>query len=568
MPFSRLQSAAALTTLTFILCYAPDGHRAATPPGPYALTDLGTLGGLSALAFHLNETGQVVGYATTSASQARAFVWQGGSMTNLGTLGGSSSFAHGINDVGQIVGESRVSGTSQSHAAFWNNGTITDLTPGVEPSTANAINNAGQIVGTRNHATAFLWQGGVTTDLPDLGGGAGAGNDINNDGQAVGSSYTGLAPHAVLWENGTATDLGVLPGKEDSGASAINDVGQIVGSSGTTDPETYEVTSSSFIYENGQMTALPVPSTENYASDINDAGVVVGSMRGTGGFSKYHAYIFADGVVTNLNSLIPSGSGLHLAFAYAINNDGQIAGVAVDAQYRNHAFLLTPLAAGTATVSIGDASVTEGDTATRTATLTLTLSATSGSPVTVTYTTADGSATAGDYQPASGTATFAAGQTSTTIAVLVNGDRTGEANETFVVNLSQASSGAMIADGQGAVTIADDEPRLSVNDVSKNEGHSGTTPFVFTVRLSAASTVAINAAFATSDGSARAAEDYDALSGVVTFNPGEITKTVTVNVKGDRKAEGTELFGLHLSSATGAFLADGQGSGSIKNDDR
>jgi hypothetical protein len=150
----------------------------------------------------------------------------------------------------------------------------------------------------------------------------------------------------------------------------------------------------------------------------------------------------------------------------------------------------------------------------------------------------------------------------------VNGDRTGEANETFVVNLSQASSGAMIADGQGAVTIADDEPRLSVNDVSKNEGHSGTTQFVFTVRLSAASTVAISAAFATSDGSARAAEDYDALSGVVTFNAGEITKTVTVNVKGDRKAEGTELFGLHLSSATGAFLADGHGSGSIKNDDR
>jgi hypothetical protein len=66
-------------------------------------------------------------------------------------------------------------------------------------------------------------------------------------------------------------------------------------------------------------------------------------MRGTGGFSKYHAYIFADGVVTNLNSLIPSGSGLHLAFAYAINNDGQSAGVAADAQYRNHAFLLTPV---------------------------------------------------------------------------------------------------------------------------------------------------------------------------------------------------------------------------------
>ena len=55
-------------------------------------------------------------------------------------------------------------------------------------------------------------------------------------------------PHAFLWQNGVMTDLGVLPGDEDSGASAINSLGQIVGSSGRTDPETYEVTSRSFLY--------------------------------------------------------------------------------------------------------------------------------------------------------------------------------------------------------------------------------------------------------------------------------------------------------------------------------
>ncbi len=64
------------------------------------------------------------------------------------------------------------------------------------------------------------------------------------------------------------------------------------------------------------MTALPVPSWESYAADINDSGVVVGTMRAAGGFSNYHAYIYADGVVTNLNSLIPSGSGLHLVYAH------------------------------------------------------------------------------------------------------------------------------------------------------------------------------------------------------------------------------------------------------------
>ena len=122
-------------------------------------------------------------------------------------------------------------------------------------------------------------------------------------------------PHAFLWQDGVMTDLGVLPGQEDSGASAINNLGQIVGSSGTTDPETYEVTSQSFLYESGVMTALPVPSSESYAGDINDAGVVVGTMRAGGGFSKWHAYIYADGVVTDLNSRLQPGSGLHILYA-------------------------------------------------------------------------------------------------------------------------------------------------------------------------------------------------------------------------------------------------------------
>ena len=112
-------------------------------------------------------------------------------------------------------------------------------------------------------------------------------------------------PHAFLWQNGVMTDLGVLPGDEDSGAAAINNLGQIVGSSGRTDPDTYEVTSRSFLYQGGVMTALPVPSSESYAGDINDSGVVVGTMRAGGGVGNYHAYIYADGVVTNLNSLIP-----------------------------------------------------------------------------------------------------------------------------------------------------------------------------------------------------------------------------------------------------------------------
>ena len=148
---------------------------------------------------------------------------------------------------------------------------------------------------------------------------------------------------------------------------------------------------------------------------------------------------------------------------------------------------VTPSAATPAQISIGDVTVTEGNTGTRAATFTVTLSAASTQTVTVAYATGNGTATAGsDYQAASGTLTFAPGETSKTITVLVNGDRLGEPNETFFVNLSSPTN-ATIADGQGVGTIVDDEPRISISDVTKAEGKKGqTTLFTFTVTLSAA----------------------------------------------------------------------------------
>jgi hypothetical protein len=114
----------------------------------------------------------------------------------------------------------------------------------------------------------------------------------------------------------------------------------------------------------------------------------------------------------------------------------------------------------------------------------------------------------------------------------------------------------------------DDEPRVSINDVSKNEGQNGTTPFVFTVTLSPAPDIAVNLAFATADGSAKSAEDYQAASGALAFIPGQMSKTITVTVIGDRKLEGQEVFYVNLSGAVGAFIVDSQGTGVVRNDDR
>ena len=200
----------------------------------------------------------------------------------------------------------------------------------------------------------------------------------------------------------------------------------------------------------------------------------------------------------------------------------------------------------------------------------MTLSAAYDVPVTVDYATADGTATAGsDYQAATGTLTFAPGETSKTITVLVNGDRLAEPNETFVVNLSSPTN-ATIADGQGVGTIVDDEPRISISDVTKYEGKKNqTTLFTFTVTLSAAYDQAVTMSFRTADGTATTSDsDYVAKTGTLTFAPGETTKTITIEVKGDSKKEADETFYLDLfGNSSNSLFTKKRGIGTILNDD-
>jgi len=189
--------------------------------------------------------------------------------------------------------------------------------------------------------------------------------------------------------------------------------------------------------------------------------------------------------------------------------------------------------------------------------------------VTINFATADGTATAGsDYQAASGTLTIPAGQTRGTITVLVNGDRLGEANETLFVNLSAATNG-LIVDSQGVGTVFDNEPRISISDVTRAEGKNRqTTLFTFTVTLSAAYDQPVTVSFRTVDGAAKAGEDYTARTGTLTFAPGETTKTVTVEVKGDSKREASKTFYLDLFGLSGnALFTKNRGVGTILNDD-
>ena len=223
----------------------------------------------------------------------------------------------------------------------------------------------------------------------------------------------------------------------------------------------------------------------------------------------------------------------------------------------------------TPTISVNDTTIPEGTGGTTTGNFTASLSAASGRTVTVQYATSDGTATnPGDYASASGTLTFAAGETSKSIPVVVNGDNADELDETFNVVLSSPSN-VTILDGTGVGTITDDDgpPALSVDNVSVAEGNSGTANATFTVTLSPASGKTVTVNYATANGTASAPADYTAKSGGLTFSAGETTKTVTVLTKGDVLDEDNETFTLDLSGAANATISDNQGVGTINDDD-
>ena len=162
-----------------------------------------------------------------------------------------------------------------------------------------------------------------------------------------------------------------------------------------------------------------------------------------------------------------------------------------------------------------------------------------------------------------------AGQTTGTITVLVNGDRLAESNETFVVNLS-SPAGATMADGQGLATIIDNEPRISISDFAKKEGRKNpATLFTFTVTLSAAYDQPVTMSYRTMNGTTTTGDgDYVAKTGTLTFAPGQTTKTITIEVKGDSKREGNETFYLDLFANSGnSQFTKNRGLGTILNDD-
>jgi hypothetical protein len=220
---------------------------------------------------------------------------------------------------------------------------------------------------------------------------------------------------------------------------------------------------------------------------------------------------------------------------------------------------------GGGSIAIANASVTEGNGGTTPAAFTVTLSQTPAQAVTVQYATSNGSAVAGsDYTATSGTVTFPAGSTSQTLNVPVIGDTLDEDDETFVVTLSNPVN-ATIGTAQATGTILDNDasPTVSVGDCAVPEGAACT----FNVALSAASGRNVFVNVATANGSAVAGSDYGSASGTIGFPPGLTAIPVGIPTFADTLDEVDEQFALLLSAPVNATIADGQGAGTIDDDD-
>lgn len=291
----------------------------------YSVIDLGVVG--NALGpFIITNNGLISGAAATPDGSSIAVLWYKGQKINIGTpgLGGPNSAAFGVNEFGQAVGQAE---TSRSNAEDF----CGFSAYGFPSSTA---------------CRPFLWQDGVMTKLPTLGGDNGFAYSINNRGVIAGLAETdakdpnqGCPVHQfepVVWEKGEIHPLPPYHGDSDGVAAQVNDRGQVVGASGTcgssfnTDTGVYLVENHALLWENGVATDLGNLGGEgglagNHACALNNRGQVVGHSD-LPNDASFHGFLWTrETGMKDLGTL----SGDFASLALGINDRGAVVGASI-----------------------------------------------------------------------------------------------------------------------------------------------------------------------------------------------------------------------------------------------
>ena len=319
----------------------------------YVVTDLGTLGtGTASYAYGVNDSGDVVGYAYTTAGTGSpdAFLYANGTMTDISASWSTpSAIARAINDSGEVVGYLN---TSPLHGFMYDGGTMTDMStlPGElngATSQAFAVTATGIIAGGGGtNGMGWVYDGTTSSAVGKLSSSASSGTivGVNNSQWAVGASSDGtdstIYPIYTYYNGSSWVASKVTP--YGGQADFINNSGTIVGNTGL---NAWVATYSSGGYA---VTTLPAlsGSVSNTPLAISDTGVVVGTSNNKAFVATQTGGTWT---TTDLNTLIGTGWTLRQATGISTNGTyicgyGTIGG-------RIHGFLLTPANAGDANLN-------------------------------------------------------------------------------------------------------------------------------------------------------------------------------------------------------------------------
>ncbi len=387
---TRIIGATLFTVLVMPVRIIAQEQSAAEPENSrhtrYTILDLGKLGGPASQPWVITNNGLISGAADVPDGAMQAVLWYGLKI-DIGKpgLGGPNSAAYGVNEKGQAVGEAQTSdpndedfcgfnalGLKASNTSclpfLWDNGAMQPLpTLGGANGVANMINNRGEAVGFAEknwqekgcpvfQFEPVIWKDGKVHELPTYPGDPdGLAAFINDKGQVVGSSGTCgqfnpatydhlVENHALLWEkDGSVHDLGNLGGEgglAGNHACAINNRSQVVGHSVLKDNSKFH----GFLWtkETGMHDLGTLPGdAASLALGINDRGQVAGASLGAG-LTTLRAFVWENGHMTDLNTLVRGRSNLYLLLAESINDYGEMVGLAATSSGELHGFLAIP----------------------------------------------------------------------------------------------------------------------------------------------------------------------------------------------------------------------------------
>ena len=319
-----------LTCFALTLTLIGSAWAQQTPPAArYTVIDLGTLGGTFSLAYAINNRGQIDGFSTLPGDTVEhSFLYNSGSTIDLGTLGGPDSMSFSLlNNLTQVGGASDTGVSDpngEDYCAF----------------------------GTNLICQGFVWQNGLLSPVPALGGNNSQVAAVNARGQVAGYAETTyhdpdcVAPQVLqtlptVWNGGHVQALATFPGDRDGAAFGMNDNGDVTGASGSCGA--YDgrygvalVPKHAVLWHRGRLTYLGSLGGQinNSGLAINNSDQVVGASD-IAGDQYQHAFIWQNGTMRDMGTL----PGDVVSAAVAVNNRGQATGVSVDNENNIRGFL-------------------------------------------------------------------------------------------------------------------------------------------------------------------------------------------------------------------------------------